>query len=208
VNLSGGARRRAIVKANAFVVLCVTAFLASTAAYADQALYRWTDQNGRVFYTDKPPPGDARNVERKQLGDRAGTGPLPYATQMAAKAFPVTLYTSDCGEACESGRRLLEERGVPFAEKAARDAAVQTELLKLVGGTTVEVPVLVVGRTIVRGWEATQWHSTLDAAGYPKSSAGPRPATPARRTTAGTPKEPPRTPGDMTPPPAGGATKP
>jgi hypothetical protein len=168
----------------------MTACFVAAGADADQKLYRWTDANGRVFYTDKPPPTDARNVERKRLGDRAGSGPLPYATQMAAKSFPVTLYTSDCGEACDEGRKLLEARGVPYAEKAARDQDVQAELLKLTGGTSVEVPVLVVGRTIVRGWEATQWHSTLDAAGYPKSSpVRPQAAAATRKSGAGTPTE-------------------
>jgi len=177
------------VNANGILALCMTTCFVAAGADADQKLYRWTDENGRVFYTDKPPPGDARNVERKRLGDRAGSGPLPYATQMAAKNFPVTLYTSDCGEACDEGRKLLEARGVPYAEKAARDQNVQAELLKLTGGTSVEVPVLVVGRTIVRGWEATQWHSTLDAAGYPKSSPVRPPAVATRKSGAGTPTE-------------------
>lgn len=178
------------MKAIALLALCFTLGVAVVGAHAEK-LYRWTDANGHVFYTDKPPPGDARNVERKKLGDRAGGGQLPYATQMAAKAFPVTLYTSDCGEACDEGRKLLEERGIPFAEKAARDANVQAELLKLVGGTAVEVPVLVVGRTIVRGWEAVQWHSTLDAAGYPKASQVPRPAAKTKASPTGVQRETP-----------------
>lgn len=169
------------MKANGFLALSLAACLIPAAAHAEQKLYRWTDANGRVFYTDTPPPGDARNVEKKNLGDRAGSGPLPYATQMAAKNFPVTLYTSDCGEACEEGRKLLDARGVPYAEKIARDQGIQAELLKLTGGTTVEVPVLVVGRTIVRGWESGQWHSTLDAAGYPKSSPIPRSTAAAKK---------------------------
>jgi len=185
------------VKANGILALCMTACFVAAGADADQKLYRWTDANGRVFYTDKPPPGDARNVERKSLGDRAGSGPLPYATQMAAKSFPVTLYTSDCGEACDEGRKLLETRGVPYSEKAARDQNVQAELLKLTGGSSVEVPVLVVGRTIVRGWEATQWHSTLDAAGYPKSSVVRRSVVaPTRKASPGSPTEPPRNSGE------------
>lgn len=185
------------MNANGVLALCIAACLVAAGAAADQKMYRWTDANGRVFYADKPPPGDARNVERKRLGDRAGSGPLPYATQMAAKNFPVTLYTSDCGEACDESRKLLDARGVPYAEKAARDQNVQAELLKLTGGTAVEVPVLVVGRTIVRGWEATQWHSTLDAAGYPKSSSvGPTVVAPTRKSASGTPTELPRTAGE------------
>jgi len=174
---------------NGFLALCMTACLAAAGAHADQTLYRWTDANGRVFYTDTPPPGDARNVEKKNLGDRAGSGTLPYATQMAAKNFPVILYTSDCGEACEEGRKLLDGRGVPYAEKIARDQGIQAELLNLVGGATVEVPVLVVGRTIVRGWESGQWHSTLDAAGYPKTSPIPRSTSAKKKKVEGPKKE-------------------
>lgn len=179
-----------MVRTILFAVLC----LAAGGASAGQQMYRWTGADGRVYYTDKPPPPDAKAVERKKLGDRSGSGPLPYALRQAVQAFPVTLFTTDCGGACDSGRQLLEGRGVPFTEKNAREEAAQAELRKLTGADAIDVPVLIVGKTVVRGWEAGQWNAALDAADYPKSSVLPKsPAakpTPASRPDAGAAPKP------------------
>ncbi|MBI1395565.1 MAG: DUF4124 domain-containing protein [Betaproteobacteria bacterium] len=158
-----------------FVVLSGT-------AVAQQKLYRWTDADGRVFYTDRVPPGEARNVERKALGDRPGSGSLPYDLQRAMKLFPVTVYASDCGTPCDSARKLLESRGVPYTEKDARDPVVQAEIRGRTGSSSVEVPILIVGQSVTRGWEAGQWNAALDAADYPRASRLP-PGVQARSAT-------------------------
>jgi len=154
-------------------------FLALPSPHAPQAgqkLYRWVDADGQIHYTDKPPPGTARAVEKKSLGDKPGTSGLPYAVQRAMKAFPVTLYSSDCGQPCTSGRRLLQQRQIPFTDKDARDPAVQAEMKKLLATEELDVPVLMVGRNPLRGWQESQWNTALDAAGYPSgpSGVGPR----------------------------------
>lgn len=137
---------------------------------AQQKLYRWKDASGRIVYTDQRPPTDAREVEQRQLGDRPGTAGLPYAVQQAMKAFPVTLFTADCGDPCNSARQLLEKRGVPFSEKDARMEEVQAAIKKLGGPKDVEVPILVVGRSLARGWDETRWSAMLDEAGYPRTA--------------------------------------
>ena len=149
------------------VVLAALSLAWPPGVHAGQKLYRWVDADGRVYYTDKPPPGTAREVEKKSLGDKPGTTGLPYAVQRAMKAFPVTLYSSDCGAPCAAGRRLLEQRRIPFTDKDARDPAVQAEMKKLLATEELDVPVLLVGRTPNRGWQENQWNSALDAAGYP-----------------------------------------
>lgn len=161
-------------------IIVLAAFLTGFAvlpAHAAQ-LYRWVDPDGRVFYTDKPPPTNARDSEKMRVNTRADEIPLPYEAKVAVKNFPVTLYTSDCGEPCDAARKLLEARGVPFTEKNGREASVQDELKKLIGAP--EVPVLLVGRSPVKGWEPGLWTAALDAAGYPKSI----PKRPAPATTA------------------------
>lgn len=164
------------------VLLGVVLAISSGVAQAQQRLYRWTDANGRVFYTDKPPPGDARSVEQKKLGMRAGTGPLPYETQMAMKTFPVVMFATDCGKSCTDARELLEKRGVPYSEKNAQEAAVQAEILKLTGASTIEVPILMVGKSLTRGWEEGLWNAALDSAGYPKAGRTLRVPPKARKS--------------------------
>ena len=136
-------------------------------------LYKWTDKDGNVHYTDQPPPSEAKASERKQFGDKpAPDASLPYALQQAVKSFPVTLYSSDCGDTCSKASGLLSKRGVPVTEKNARDPATAEELKTLTGGK-LEVPVLKIGGQVLRGYEEGSWNAALDAAGYPKSSVLP-----------------------------------
>lgn len=137
-------------------------------------VYRWVDADGKVHYTDQPPPPTARNVQQKkvQTGAAEDDG-LPYATRQAARNFPVTLYAGDCGETCIKAKNLLAKRGIPFSEKDPREPTEEETLQKLAGGV-LEVPVLKIGNTILRGFNESQWHSELDFAGYPRTAPSPR----------------------------------
>jgi glutaredoxin len=139
------------------------------AATASAQLYRWVDKDGKVHYSDTPPPSSAgKSSQLRSGGNVADSGSLPYATQQAAKNHPVALYTAEnCKEACADGRKLLQGRGIPFREVAIADEKSREELKKVSGGE--EVPVLTVGKSVTKGFGADAWHLALDAAGYPRS---------------------------------------
>lgn len=152
-------------------LLVLIALIAAPAA-ADQ-VYRYRDANGVVHYSDTAPPVDARDTERKRLGDRATDPNLPYALQMAKRNFPVTLFVADgCGTGCTQANAYLAKRGVPHTERSASDEAGRNALLAATSGKA-EVPVLIVGKSVLRGFEESAWANALDAAGYPRSSALP-----------------------------------
>jgi len=144
-------------------------------------LYRYVDPDGRITYSDMPPPKTAKKIERKADADKSPDASLPYATREAAKKFPVMIYANDCGDPCKQARDMLEKRGVPYAQKdpsiSKADAAALT---KLVGA--LEVPTLVVGKLKhIKGFEPGAWNGALDEAGYPKNNPGVKPEQ-ARRT--------------------------
>ena len=179
-------------------MLFAVLMLACVCVQAD--LYRWVDAEGKVHYSDQPPPANVKQVEKKKAaGGKASEAPLPYVLQQAVKNFPVTLYTSACGNACTQAHELLLKRGVPYTEMDATDVKVHPELKKLTGGT-VEVPVLKVGRDAVKGYEEGQWNTALDAAGYPQTAViAPRPPIkPASKPAAAAPTAA----SPATPPPA------
>ena len=155
-------------------ILALLLIGAAGAACAEE-LYRWVDEDGKVHYTDQPPPPQARNAERKRLGDRPGDGPTSYALQQALKNFPVILYVvQECGEGCKSATAYLTRRGIPFTQK---DGHQDPEGLKALTGGKLVVPVATVGATVLRGFEEGTWKGTLDAAGYPSAPvAPPKPA--------------------------------
>ena len=146
------------------LVLCVCALVSVAAAAADT--YRWEDPEGNVHYGDELPPAGATNIQRPRLYDDSSEQVLPYRLQVAVSKFPVTLYVTDCGEPCDMARELLLKRGVPHTLLDATKAKVQEELMVLTSGSR-EVPVIKIGKTVVRGFGAEQWNGALDVAGYP-----------------------------------------
>jgi uncharacterized protein DUF4124 len=155
----------------------LAALLISATAGAG-SMYRWVDSDGKVHYSDQPPPTSAnpQQIERMRMGIAVrDSSQLPYATQLAAKNFPVTLYVTECGEPCTLGRDLLRKRGIPYTEKNPQQPDQQKELSTLLSGQ-LEVPVLKVGSNLVRGYNEGQWQSALDVAGYPQSAGALAPA--------------------------------
>lgn len=136
-----------------------------------QTLYKWTDKDGRVHYTDTPPPAGAiKQQEKKVTGSVIGTD-LPFAIREAVRRYPVTLYLSNCGEPCGNARIYLSGRGIPYTERDATQVEEQEKLKQLIG--TLEVPVLVVGSRSYRGFEQPRWEAALDEAGYPREPLPP-----------------------------------
>lgn len=150
-------------------VLALPLLLAVLPALAAQ-VYQYQDAQGRTVYSDVPPPGQAASSKRVG-GAGSGPLPLPFATEQAAKAFPVTLYAGNCGELCDKARALLAGRGVPFAAVDPTGSRSGYEaLLKLGAGSAV--PVLTVGSRVQAGFDERGWHAALDGAGYPKAGSG------------------------------------
>lgn len=147
--------------------------LLAFALAAHGQLYRWTDDSGKVHYTDTQPPASAKNVEKKgparAVGAQAASAQLPYALQQAVKNFPVTVYTSkECSDPCKKGLAYLKKRGVPFTEKVVATQEEIDEVTKLAG--EARVPVMVVGISVQKDYEERGWSDALDTAGYPKSA--------------------------------------
>ena len=147
-------------------ILFGAAVILSGAVFAAQ-LYRWVDEKGNVEWRDTPPPASAKKVEQRKVGGGTVPGPqLPFSVQQAVKNFPVTLWTTDCGDACSKARAHLARRGVPHDEKDPR--ADFENFKKLAGGA--EVPVLFVGSNRLKGYLESDWDSALDTAGYPRTA--------------------------------------
>jgi glutaredoxin len=138
----------------------------SGAVFAAQ-IYRWVDEKGNVEWRDTPPPATAKKVEQRRVGgSMIETSTQPYSVQVAAKNFPVTLWTTKCGPACDQAKAHLTRRGVPYSE---RDPQTDVEAFQKQTGSN-EVPVLFVGKTQIKGYLASQYDAALDAAGYPSSA--------------------------------------
>lgn len=145
--------------------------LAASSALA-QGVYRIVGPDGRVTYSDQPPPANAEVKPVSSGGSTASANaPLPFELRQVAGRYPVTVYTGkDCAP-CNSGRNLLNARGIPYSEKTV-DSKEDVEALKRLSGDT-SLPFITIGGQQIKGYSDAEWTQYLDAAGYPKQSALP-----------------------------------
>jgi len=138
-----------------------------------QGVYRIVGPDGRVSYSDQPPPAaNARPVASGAPGAAGGANAqLPFELRQVASRYPVVLYTSAECAPCNSGRNLLNARGVPYSEKTITTNE-DAEALKRLSGQT-SLPFVTIGSQQIKGYSDAEWTQFLDAAGYPKQSALP-----------------------------------
>lgn len=174
-------------------VVCL-ALVTCAAGTASAQLYRWTDEKGRVHITDTAPPASARSVQKKKPGEVAGIeAQRPFELEQAMKDFPVTLYTSpNCKEGCDAARALLNRRAVPFREVQVWEEKSNEELKRVSGGN--QVPTLIIGRSVHRGFEPGAYEALLDSARYPRAGLLPQRAQAAPRAPEGYTNEVPSSP--------------
>lgn len=188
--------------------LLVLSLLCAASAHAQ--LYKWTGPDGKINYTDTPPPATGKLIDKKSFdGGGSSTESLPFELAEAAKNNPVTLYTSSQCVPCDEGRAFLKSRGIPFSEKTVTSNDDMKKLHQVSNSNSL--PALTIGRNNQTGFESGAWGSALTAAGYPESNklsptyrfAQPEAASPAakqieKRSADIPPNEPKNTP----PPPA------
>ena len=126
-----------------------------------------------MTFSDRAPTEDATPA---LAGSSAGAAPaaggnLPYALQQVATRFPVALYTGDDCAPCDSARRLLTGRGVPFTERTVKSNE-DIDALKSLSGKA-SLPFATIGGQHLNGFSNSEWTQYLDAAGYPKTSQLP-----------------------------------
>jgi glutaredoxin len=171
------AMRHEYTQKNALAGLMGASMLASllAAPALAQDIYRNVGPDGKTSFSDQPAPASSASGRAAVSGAPAASpGPsaqLPFELRQVSSRFPVTLYSSrDCAP-CNSGRNLLNARGIPYMERTV-ESAQDSDALKRLSGD-LSLPMLTIGAQQIKGYSDTDWTKFLDAAGYPKQSALP-----------------------------------
>jgi len=125
------------------IILLVSALL--FAANAQCAVYKWTDKNGKIHYSEnKPESMKSRQIE---LVRHSYVAPVVHEK--------VIMYaTSWCGY-CKKARRYFSKNNIPFIEyDIERDLKAKARYKKL-GGSGV--PLIVYGKKRMTGFNDSQF---------------------------------------------------
>jgi glutaredoxin len=142
-------------------------------AGAQAQMYKWVAPDGKITYSDTPPPSSVKKVEEKTLAGGADDAPaLPFELAKAVKASPVTLYTTAKCDPCNAGRDMLHARGIPFTEKTVATSEEIAKFRQISGDQ--QLPLLTVGAQKQHGFQSNEWDAALSAAGYPETSKLPK----------------------------------
>lgn len=154
-------------------LVIATLSLGAALPAAAQGVYRIVGPDGRVTFSDQPPPA-ANAAPAARTGGAAGTAggtALPFELRQVASRYPVVLYSGNDCAPCNSGRNLLNARGIPYTEKTVTTAEDIEALKRLAGEASL--PFLSIGAQRLRGFSDAEWTQYLNAAGYPAQSALP-----------------------------------
>lgn len=157
---AGGAPKLAGFKATAIVA---TLLLLPLPLVAD--LYKWTDENGKVHYSDSPPPG--KKAKKLDLKINSISGP-PVVSSLgnstaATSASKVKLYTTTWCGYCKKAKAYLQARGTPFQEIDVENSAQGQSEFRTLGGRGV--PVILVGNQRMDGYSEGGLEGLLKQAG-------------------------------------------
>ena len=130
-------------------------------------LFKWIDQDGKVHYSDAPPPN--RKSKRIDLKINSISGPPVIsknrsASQVAATtAERVRLLTAAWCGYCKKARAYLQARGTPFEDLDVETSAQGKSAYDALGGRGV--PIILVGQQRMDGYDASALEAMLKNAG-------------------------------------------
>lgn len=138
-----------------------------------QQVYRIVGPDGKVTFSDQPPPAATGKVStaNTSAGGGGASAGLPFELRQVATKYPVTLYTGENCMPCGAARNMLTNRGIPFSERTITSNDDIQALQRLSGDGSL--PFATIGGQQLKGFSDSEWTQFLNAAGYPQQSVLP-----------------------------------
>ena len=146
--------------------LLLAVFLLSSYHVQAAKLYKWVDEDGNVSYHSQPPRDDNKyKVEEKDFGYQLESSRKSGEIKNRNRTFPITLYMVPKCATCNLIRQYLNSKKLPYSElNVEGNTAMQAELKRVSG--KLEVPVVTIGKGLIRGYSLEELNKQLIEAGY------------------------------------------
>ena len=142
------------------VVAVGVAVLAGVGSLGTAGVYKWTDADGRVHFSDNPPAkSDAEEVKIRTI-----TGPAQVSSDTDYGPRQVKLLTTTWCGVCKKAKAYLVQKGIFYREYDVETSEVgRLEYRRLSGKG---VPIILVGNQKMVGFSAEKLEVLLKNVGY------------------------------------------
>ena len=131
---------------------------------ASAGVYKWKDAQGRIQYSDSPPPA----AKSTQLKLQSFTGPVQVSRAIEADSG-VTIYTTEWCGVCKRAKAFFAQNGVPFREWDIEKTEFGAIKFQQLGGSGV--PLITVGSEKMAGFDGSSfmemWKRSQKKSGIP-----------------------------------------
>ena len=155
---------------NQLIPVSAVIFLLLAAPAQAVIIYECVDEAGNSTFQDRCPPGTTP-ANQKDIRTGTSTAPeRPAATGTAVPDVEILMYSAPNCDACLILRGVLDEYKAPYTDKNVNTSdEIKRELQEKVGGgSTLTIPTVIVGETIIAGFKKTELISSLEQAGFKK----------------------------------------
>lgn len=142
-----------------------TFLMLSLATVSVAEVYKWTDAQGKVHYGDSPPPEQKRQQVRiriRSLGGPATVGTVETAAPI--RRDRVRLFGATWCGYCKLAKAHLARRGIAYEDVDVEASDSGRREYEALGGRGV--PIILVGRQRMDGFDAAGLDDMLARAGY------------------------------------------
>ena len=119
---------------------------------ASSQIYKWTDENGSIRFSDSPPAGvKVQKIQADSGGAKTEVRPAPPGGAKAEKgAVKVVMYMTDWCPYCRKAREFLQTLDVDLVEYNVEKNREKAAEFKAKGGSGV--PLIDVEGTVIKGF--------------------------------------------------------
>ena len=132
---------------------------------ANAELYKWKGEDGRIFYSDKPPPGEKLETAKYSSPEITDgfkkTSVEKNINKNRANNKTVVLYSATWCGVCKKAKAYFEAEGIPYKEfdiENTRKGRVDYAKLKGTG-----VPIIMIGDERLNGFSQGRFEKMYDS---------------------------------------------
>lgn len=144
-------------------IIAVCALLACIPASAQQ-IHRWVDADGRVQYSDKPPPGVKSRPVESRINSYTGAPQVSGTASAGATRPEIKMYATDWCGYCRKARDYFARNRIRYTELDVEKSPAARDEYQRMGARGV--PVILVGTQRMNGYSEERLAQMLKAAGY------------------------------------------